>query len=59
MSQRVSQTIQEQIDELVQRTQEKDEERKKKKRHSWSVELPVLAKVVRQNLIRVKRPPRL
>ena len=32
MSQQVSQTIQEQIDELVRRTQEKDEERKKKKK---------------------------
>ena len=32
MSQRVSQTIQEQIDELVRRTWEKDEERKKKKK---------------------------
>ena len=32
MSQRVSQTIQERIDELVQRTWEKDEERKKKKK---------------------------
>ena len=32
MSQQVSQTIQERIDELVQRTQEKDEERKKKKK---------------------------
>ena len=32
MSQQVSQTAQEQIDELVQRTQEKEEERKKKKK---------------------------
>ena len=32
MSQRISQTIQEQIDELVRRTREKDEERKKKKK---------------------------
>ena len=32
MSQQVSQTIQEQIDELVRRTREKDEERKKKKK---------------------------
>ena len=31
MLQRVSQTVQEQIDELVQKTREKDEERKKKK----------------------------
>ena len=32
MSQQVSQTVQEQIDELVRRTQEKEEERKKKKK---------------------------
>ena len=32
MSQQVSQTVQERIDELVQRTREKDEERKKKKK---------------------------
>ena len=32
MLQRVSQTVQEQIDELVQKTREKDEERKKKKK---------------------------
>ena len=32
MSQQVSQTIQEQIDELVRRTREKDKERKKKKK---------------------------
>ena len=31
MSQQVSQTVQERIDELVQRTREKDKERKKKK----------------------------
>ena len=32
MMQQMSQTVQERIDELVQRTQEKDEERKKKKK---------------------------
>ena len=32
MSQRISQTVQERIDELVQRTREKDEEREKKKK---------------------------
>ena len=32
MSQQVSQTVQEQIDELVQRTWEKEEEREKKKK---------------------------
>ena len=32
MSQQVSQTVQDRIDELVQRTREKEEERKKKKK---------------------------
>ena len=55
MSQQVSQTVQEQIDELVQRTWEKKGRRRR--RHFWLVKPPAPARDVHQNLIEVKRPP--